>query len=501
VCASGEPPETVLDVLTRLVDKSLVQVQTGATAARYRLLEPVRQYALGQLEDSGVRDTVRTAHAAHYLDLAERAAPELRGPAQVAWLDRLEGEQDNLRAALRWGQERGDAESVARLAIAVAPFWEVRGRLSEGRGWLKVALCMGRPAALGGAQTVKALIGAGRLAFWQADLEDAPALFEQSRMLASEVGETRALAESLTWLGWVRMRQCLFTSAATLLEESLPLHDALGDEPGGALGRFVLGATAWNEEDLPRAIPYLVESLRRFRALGDLRFIAMTCVVLGSTLAEAGDLARSPRLIREGLAGVRAVGDFAYTHSCLITLAFISAKAGRPLRAARLLGAAGALREALGATLAGVNRQTHDETLDGIRRHLSEPEIAVAQAAGHALTVDQALEEAAAPAPPVVSPSNPVVRTPPSAPAEPLTRREEEVARLLARGITDRQIADALGISARTVGVHVQHVIAKLGVHSRWQVADRVAAHDAGEPDHQARPPAAPAAARTTHLP
>lgn len=135
-------------------------------------------------------------------------------------------------------------------------------------------------------------------------------------------------------------------------------------------------------------------------------------------------------------------------------------------------GEAGALREGLSATLAPVNRVTHDQILSAIRPHLSEAELAGAWAAGRALTLQDALVEAATLGSPLPGAGAPLVATPTGAAPEPLTRREQDVARLLAQGLTDRQIADALTISVRTVGVHVQHMLAKLHVRSRWQVVD-----------------------------
>jgi len=145
VVGTGEHPDpaAVLDLLVGLVSKSLVQAETGPGAARYRLLEPVRQFAAARLAEHGERDAARMRHAAHYLALAERAAAALRGPDQVVWLARLDRERGNLRAALGWATERaagGDPAPGLRLATALVPFWEARSTLAEGRDCLAAAL-------------------------------------------------------------------------------------------------------------------------------------------------------------------------------------------------------------------------------------------------------------------------------------------------------------------------------------------------------------------------
>ena len=182
--AGGGPD--ILDLLGQLVDKSLVVVERTVSGRRYRMLEPVRQHAHQLLLTSGEDASARVGHAAYYAALAERAAPMLRGPEQVAWLARLTREQDNLRAALQWAAGRGEADSVARLAAALVPFWEVQGSLREGRRWLDTVLAATDP--LPGALRAKVLLGTGRLAFWQADLGAAAARFEESRALARESG-------------------------------------------------------------------------------------------------------------------------------------------------------------------------------------------------------------------------------------------------------------------------------------------------------------------------
>ncbi len=221
----------------------------------------------------------------------------------------------------------------------------------------------------------------------------------------------------------------------------------------------------------------------------------MAATMLGFTCYEQGDLTRADALLREGLAGHQAVGDRAFIVYSLMDLAAVRAAQGQAAQAARLLGAMAALRDALAAPLSPISERTHARIEAATRDRLGEAEFTAAWNEGRALPFDAAVALALAEAPPApvgtrASGATPrrnrspaVSATTAAAPAregvtgsartaEPLTPREREVARLLAGGCTDREIAAALAISSRTVGVHVQHLIAKLGVRSRWQVAD-----------------------------
>ncbi|MGD9895237.1 MAG: response regulator transcription factor, partial [Dehalococcoidia bacterium] len=204
--------------------------------------------------------------------------------------------------------------------------------------------------------------------------------------------------------------------------------------------------------------------------LGDVRFIGIVGTMLGSILVMSGEVERVAGLLRESLAGFRAVGDRAFMLSGLLTLAWVEAKLGRPVRAARLLGAAETLRNTLGARLPPVNQDTLNATLAIIRPQLGEGERAAAEADGRSMTLDQAIAESMNLGGPQSRPAAAVI--PSGALIEPLTQREREVAVLLAQGASDREIAEALTIAVSTAGVHVRNIRGKLGLNSRWQVAD-----------------------------
>ncbi|MBV9582391.1 MAG: XRE family transcriptional regulator, partial [Chloroflexi bacterium] len=249
------PGEDVLDLIAQLANKSLVVVASDGAAARYRLLEPVRQYAEDQLALAGDREAVLERHASWFLGVVERASPELGGSQQVEWLNRLDGEYDNVRAALRWLREQHDGDRELRLALGLAPYWEGRGYLREGRRALETALDRVRTAATplegrrnaphatersamtpdGSTQPTAqdrgrppdsqrerdALQAAGRLAHWQADFDAAQARFEESLSLSRELDDAAGVAAAVAWLGTLEWRRGRYDEAAALLEESL----------------------------------------------------------------------------------------------------------------------------------------------------------------------------------------------------------------------------------------------------------------------------------------
>ena len=245
VCAGDDlPAGTILGLMAHLVDKSLAQVEDDGPVARYRLLEPVRIFAADRLEAAGGAEPLATRHAAAFLALAERAAPELRGPAQVAWLQRLDREQDNFRTALRWLAGRGNTMDGLRLAVALAPFWSGRGHLSEGRRWLAAMLALPGAAATPPGLRVAALSRSGEFAQFQAELDAAERLLDASLDLACAIGDDRGVADAMTWIGLVYRRQLRFPESTHASQKALALFRKLNDRPGVAFALLNLGVTA-----------------------------------------------------------------------------------------------------------------------------------------------------------------------------------------------------------------------------------------------------------------
>jgi predicted ATPase/DNA-binding CsgD family transcriptional regulator len=476
VCAGdGIVKDDVLDVLARLVDKSLVQAEEG-DETRYRLLETVRQYARELLALGRHATVSRRRHAAFYLALAEAAAPWLTEPGCEAWFARLAAEHDNLRAALDWADEWGDVETSLRLSGALAEFWWVHGHLDEGLGWLDRAL---------------------------------------NRMTQTDVGDNLRLqaarARALYHAGLLRRHQGDYGAARTYLTACLALFEDLGDEPGQADAAWALGSTMGLAGDEAAARSLLERSLALSRRLGNARGLAWSLMQLSDLAVAQGDGATARRWfeecmtvaqetsyrtrahllwhgarldildgdpaaarvrLREALALVPDLQEGRWIiQFVLCVYAGLAALQGQARQALRLAGAAAAVRESIRAQTGFGGLWEFERLLEPARRALSEHDQAAAWSSGQALGLEEAIAEALRE---VDSP--PGVDLPATAPTrarapDALSQREAEVAALVARGLSNRQIAAELSIAERTVSTHVTHILGKLGFTSRAQVA------------------------------
>jgi predicted ATPase/DNA-binding SARP family transcriptional activator/DNA-binding CsgD family transcriptional regulator/Tfp pilus assembly protein PilF len=505
----------MLDLLSGLVDKSLVGTEaTQDDGVRYRMLEPVRQYARERLEASGDADELRSRHAAYFLAEAEVAEPELVGPQQRWWLDRLEREHDNLRAALGWSLECRDLMAL-RLGGALARFWYTRGYLSEGRRWLEEGLVAGSGTASASLQA-KVLEEMGWLAEAQGDYEQASAayeerlgiyrrlgdkkgianalgnlgavalpqgdhgratqLLEESLVLLRELANERDIARVLTSLGILALSRNDHARAAALLEEALTLVRKAGDVRGMAIALNNLGFATLFRGDPERATTLLKESLEKYREVGDTHGMASSLLNLGLARLTRGDHGRAAVLLKESLAVVQDTEDKQTVAECLEAMAGVAGMQALAKRTAQLWGAAQKLREDIGAPLPSDERAILEPHVAIARAQLGEEAWEATSAKGRKLTLEQAVEyalsrEESAPSVPSDPERRPSVDEPPVA----LTRREMEVAALVARELTNRQIASELVISERTVDHHVANILKKLGLHSRSEVAARMA--------------------------
>ena len=458
---------SVLDVLTSLVDQSLVRWQEGPGGEdRFGMLETLREYALERLAHSGEGETVGRAHAGFFLALAERASPELVGAGQAVWLDRLEADHGNLRAALEWGLGREPAVA-ARLGAALWRFWGVRGHLSEGRRWLERIVAVGGEGAAP-AVLAEVLHGAGSLALSQADDGRAAELFERALALRRVAGDAPGTANTLRRLGALALRRGDPERAERLLTESLALYCAAANGRGIALVQGNLGMLARARGDHDRAAVLLAEGLAFFRAAGDREYAAYRLTALGDLALTRGDLARAAACFGEGLALLRELGDRHGTVDGLAGVAAVAAACGRWQPAARLRGAAEGLREALGAAPSPPARAEHERAVADLRARLGEAAFAEAWTMGRALAIDQAAAEA-------VTLADELAAAPSAAPSSPptpilpagLTARETEVLRLVAQGLTNAQIGERLFVSPRTVNAHLTTIFRKIDVTSR----------------------------------
>ncbi len=463
----------VLDLLSKLVDKSLVMAEAGAEGElRYRMLEPVRQYGWERLEESGETEQVQERHAGYSLALVERVEPALLGVQPVPWLERLEREYDNVRAALSWCLDEEDAnaeeraEMGLRLAAALGRFWVAQG-LGEGRRWLEKGLA--KSSASPTPVRAKALIQAGFDAVYEGDPGAAIALLEEGLALYKEMGDRSGVAFAIGSLGHAVVHSGNRERVMTLREEAEALlREALDRRAAADLLTF-LGLAAESETDFEQMEARLKEALALRRELGDIRGVAMCLTPLGMTALEQGDPGRASALFEEDLRLLLAVRDKVGIVYGLLGMAAVNALRGQPARAARLWGAVEALREAIGhlPTTLERARYDHEGYLAAARAGLDEASFDAAWSEGRAMSPEQAIEYALS----AEDASLQAVRESRAAPPDPLTRREREVATLIGRGFTNRQVAEELAITERTVEAHVSKILRKLKLRSRTQIA------------------------------
>jgi non-specific serine/threonine protein kinase len=488
VCAGdGLERGEVLDRLTELVERSLVLAEGDGEVTHFRLLETLREYAHERLAASREAAGRRRRHASYFADLAEAAEPALRGaPDQAAWLDRLEREQDNLRAALQWSCAAGGAAAAgtgARLAGALARFWAVRGHVGEGRRWLEALLARG--ARVPPPVRAKALWAAGFLAGpHQGDAAAARPWLEAALALFRQTGDRWGCAEALRHLGGVLRQLGDPAGARARLEESLALYRGLGDRWGAAWALSYLGGVELGEADrrgaagAPAALARYAESAALLQELGDQRGTAWALSHLAHTVARDGELERAAALHAESIALFRGLGEQQGIAACLYGLAGVAGARGEHGRAARLCGAGDALAAAAGtpggAAPFPAQRAVYERVQEAARAALGGAAFAAARAAGRALALDQAIDTAGGPAPPTAPPAQqggkPVRRRRTTLP-DGLTLREQEVLRLIALGRSNRQIASDLVLSVRTVEKHVAGIYAKTGTRGRVAAA------------------------------
>lgn len=346
-------PFDVLDLLTSLVNKSLITVESKpGQETRYAMLETIRQYASEKLLQAGEGELLRRRHLAYCVDLAERAEPNLRAPAMVMWLDRLEAEHENIRSALEWALE-GDIEAELRLASALLWFWHIRGHKNEGVEWLERALSIeamdqdGQPRTPSRAMIRgKALNASGSLMVMNHEFSRAPvrlqeslALFkelgpmgkqgmafalmrlalvpsagnqgrsmlEQSLGLFREIGDKFGVAETLMQLAGI-IQTNDYKQALILAEEHLALRKEIGDQDGIGAGLSSLADLALSRDDYQRAIPLYEESLAMFRTVKNLGAVSMALGSFGDVFFWQGNYQRAAKTYEEALAFVQELG-------------------------------------------------------------------------------------------------------------------------------------------------------------------------------------------------
>ena len=308
----GDEPMHVLEGVSSLLDKNLVQqtVQEREEEPRFVLLETIREYGLERLEEAGEVKATQESHALYYLALAEKAEPELAGPQQAVWFERLEREHDNFRAALsRFLEQSSDRQSrelALRLSGALAWFWFIRGYVSQGRQWLEQAL--DESHGVSSSVRAKALIGAGELATLQDDYDQAEALCGEGLALYRELRDRQGSATALSIWGYAALMRSNYAVARALEEEALALFREMDDTVGSVSALYRLASVLFYQGEYARALALLEESLVLSREVGDVQSQALLLALLGLVLLGQGDLVQAHAKLEESLAVSREVG-------------------------------------------------------------------------------------------------------------------------------------------------------------------------------------------------
>ncbi len=381
-----------LDGIASLVDKSLlVQKERAEGESRFRMLEVVREYALESLQTSGEGDTLRRLHAGYFLALAEEAEPELVSERAAEWLDRLEEEYDNLRAALHWGAER-DAETALRLAVAMRQFWHIHGHLTEGCKWLEAAL--NRSGDASDSARLKALNASGRMASLRGDYQSARKFYEESLAVSRAAGDKRQIALSSNDFGVMAYLEGDLAAARPFLEESLATGRELGDKEVITKSLTALGEMARTEGNYASARLLYEESLVLRRLTGNKDGVSNSLINLGAASCLEGDYQAALSCYAEALVIQKEMGHKTDISHSLDGFAALAIECGDVERAARLAGAAEHLRESIGYELETSDRLFCDAYLKKLRGALSAEALAVACEQGRKMKLDEAIEMA-----------------------------------------------------------------------------------------------------------
>jgi non-specific serine/threonine protein kinase len=383
----------VTDVLQSLVEKSLVVARPEADGSvRFAQLETLREFAHARSLERGECDSLRARHLTYHAQLAERMAPDLRARDQVGWLDCLQSEHDNIRAALDWATSAIAAvEDGLRLATATAAWYAARGNVDEGLRWLDALLARGvaaQPAIRG-----KALGAAGMLASDSGDYDRARPLHEEALAIMRQLGDRRGVSAQLNLLSIVETESGDVAAAGVLLEQSLALSRELDDQPAIARAYCNLGINARLRGQLDDAREYFVKAIDMHQVLGARPAIAFCLHGLGNVARDGGDLAKAGKFFREALALADETRDWPMVTRCFESLASTLVMQRRNLpRAAQLFGAAEVLREQTGVAVSGTGRARRDQVLGQLERSLGSATMAAAWQRGRALSRHRAVE-------------------------------------------------------------------------------------------------------------
>jgi predicted ATPase/class 3 adenylate cyclase len=389
VCDPSALGIDILDGLTSLVDKSLIRRTDTMDGPRFFMLETIREFAHECLESDGDLDALRRRHGELFLGLALEAEPHLTAEDQGEWLERCDVEHPNIRAALRWAIESGEADRAQEAAGALWRFWQQRGHLSEGRGWFDKVLNM--PGGAGATPArVKALIGAGGVAWWQTDRQTAAGFYEEAVAIERKLDDPLGLAEALYNHAFVVAGEDV-EAAAAVLEESLALFRSAGNEAGIAQVLSVLVIRDAQAGRWEAVAAGLEETTSISRRLGDRLHLAFDLVWLSFAYGRMGRLEEARSIALEALGLFRDAENSTGVGIVFSDLAFLAIWEGRHEDAVRLAGVAESIRRRTGGPPGGFAGILEDDPVKEAGAHLTEELTDRAWQEGLAMALDDAI--------------------------------------------------------------------------------------------------------------
>jgi predicted ATPase/DNA-binding CsgD family transcriptional regulator len=472
VCSGdGIAPGIVLDVVTGLLDKSILLRKEHGSGVRYEMLETLRQYGRERLAESGQETALRRRHRDWCRDLALRGEAEWFGEHQLEWITRIRSEQANVVAALEFClSEKGEAWAAVEIAAAM---WSHRlswSSLSAGHHWLERALALEPGPSVARA---KALWVEAWLVLLRGEPTSAAPLLEESCALAEQLGDEAQLASAVQIAGFAALLAGDLSRAFTLLEQALARHRAVGDQGRAWIALFQLSMAAVLKGD-PRSAALCAECLEMCERVNAQWSLSYSLWVSGLNRWRCGDLRKATTMIRDAVRLKLPYNDHLGIAQCIEVLAWIAADERQDKRAAELLGAAHMVWRSIGTSLPGLGHLAglHNRCEARLRQNLGDEVFTAAHARGSELTLDRAVGYAAdeKPAKDIELPQM----------ESALTRRELEIAGLVAQGLSNKEIAGILVIAQRTAEGHVEHILRKLGFTSRSQIAAWAAQQQTG---------------------
>ena len=475
ICSGGMTPEQVVDVVASLIDKSILLREETGGAARYRMLETLRDYGVERLQETGEFASLLRRHRDWYAHLVLRAESDWISSRQLSWTLRLDAEQSNIVAGLQFcltGPH--EANAGIRMAGAMYPYWRGRGKLREGMRWLAQLLAVRGDEP--GLEQITALYVLSVLSGLHGDADASAIYVQRGSALAAQLGDRTAAALMDDAAGQHALITLDARAACEHFESSLAVFRDDGNVLYMIWSLSGLAAASDAAEDWARSEECQREMLALTESRGEFMYRGWALWGAGMGAWRRGEYSGAKELVMQGLQLARSVDDRTGGAGCIEVLSWIAVDEGAPRRAATLMGAAEGLARAgcspsiLYPRLLVHHDRYEEKARGAIGDRAFEAEFGrglgmrFEEAAGYAL--DERGTTAAA-----VGPGSTT-----------LTRRERQVAELVAEGLTNRAIADKLVISQRTAQGHVEHILSKLGFTSRTQIAAWVIERRQGEP-------------------